>query len=95
MKPLITLIQQNKVLTLAFCAVGLFCLGIHLYTQWDTARFEAFLQTPPPVQERFPQETHSIEPNAKPAEPTHAGHFHPDGNPYTQNRMRRQECQKT
>ena len=73
MKPLITLIQQNKALTLAFCAVALFCLGIHLYTQWDTPRFEASLQTPPPV-----QETHSTEPNAKPTEPTHAEHFHPE-----------------
>ena len=74
MKPLITLIQQNKALTLAFCAVALFCLGIHLYTQWDTPRFEASLQTPPPV-----QETHGTEPNAKPAEPTQAEHFHADG----------------
>ena len=70
MKSLRTLIQQNKALTLAFCGIGLFCLGIHLYTRWDTARFEAPLQTPPPVQERFPQETHNTEPNAKPAEPT-------------------------
>ena len=76
MKPLITLIQQNKALTRAFCAVGLFCLGIHLYTRWDTARFEASLQTPPPVQEP-PPKPHSTEPQAP--QGGQAGHFHADG----------------
>ena len=76
MKSIIALIQQNRALSLAFLAVFLFCVGIYLYTRWDTARFEASLSTPPPVQEP-PPETHSTEPQAP--QSGQAGHFHPDG----------------
>ena len=40
MKSIIALIRENRALSLAFLAVFLFCVGIYLYTRWDTARFE-------------------------------------------------------
>ena len=73
MKSIRTLIRENSALSLAFFAVFVFCVGIYLYTRWDTARFEASLQTPPP-------KTHGTELQAP--QDGQAGLFHPDGNPF-------------
>lgn len=69
---------KSRRLWFAVFSCLLFCLGIHFYTQWDLARFEAEL---PKVPQRdtsdTPAETESS--RANPETDTPRGHFHEDG----------------
>ena len=61
-------VLKSRLIGYAVFACLLFCLGIHFYTQWDLARFEAQRNDGPPARAT---QTHLPE--------TQAGHFHADG----------------
>ena len=63
MKNALLEVLKSRSIWYAVLACLLFCLGIHFYTQWDLARFEAEL----PASKR------------RPTSEAPAGHFHADG----------------
>ena len=72
-------VLKSRLFWYAVFACLLFCLGIHFYTQWDLARFEAEM---PPVPRRLTSDTTVETPGDISLETetdTQDGHFHEDG----------------
>ena len=74
-------VLKSRLIWYAVLGCLLFCLGIHFYTQWDLARFEAEMLASKrrPTSERKAETAAAIANPDKPTK-TQAGHFHADGN---------------
>ena len=82
MKNALLYVLKSRLIWYAVLGCLLFCLGIHFYTQWDLARFEAEML----ASKRRPTSKRKAETEAAIANPdkptkTQDRHFHADGNP--------------
>ena len=77
MKNVLKDLFKSRLIRFSLLGCLLFCLGLHLYTQWDLKRFETSLQKErPSTLDPADAETSDA---ATPTENAQGGHFHSDG----------------